>query len=424
MTLLVGSLEEARALDAADPLTPMREQFHLPLHSPTGQPTIYLCGNSLGLQPRRTAAYVQEELDDWARLGVEGHFHARRPWYDYHTFLTARMAAIVGALPHEVIVMGSLTGNLHAMMASFYRPSAKRYRLVIEGGAFPSDRYAAHSQAMLHGLDPDDAVVELVPRAGEDCLRPEDVLSKLDELGDSLALVMLGGVHYYTGQAHDMAAITRRAHALGARVGFDLAHAVGNLRLRLHDDGPDFAVWCSYKYLNAGPGGVAGLFVHDRHKDDLSIPRQAGWWGNDPATRFEMAKRFIPQPGAAGWQVSNAPVLPMAALLASLEVFEEAGGMEALSERGLRLHRYARALLDALPGQPVHIITPSQPGQHGCQLSLRFMRDGRAVFERLQAAGVICDWRNPDVIRIAPAPLYNTFEDVWRFVDITRQTLG
>jgi kynureninase len=319
--------------------------------------------------------------------------------------------------------MGSLTGNLHAAMASFYRPTPTRFRIVIEGGAFPSDRYAAHSQAVLHGFDPEDAVIELVPRAGEDCLRTEDILARLDQLGASLALVMLGGVNYYTGQAFDIAAITAKAHALGAYAGFDLAHAAGNLALRLHDDGPDFAVWCSYKYLNAGPGGVAGLFVHARHAHDASLPRQAGWWGNDPASRFEMSERFAPQPGAAGWQVSNAPVLPMAALLASLELFTEAGGMAPLNAKRRELIAYALELLDALPGQPIQVITPRDPAQSGCQLSLRFARDGRAAFDRLAAAGVICDWRNPDVIRIAPVPLYNSFEDVWRFVQIVRQTL-
>lgn len=417
------TLDHARALDAADPLARLRAEFHLPLHPPTGQPTIYLCGNSLGLQPRRTAAYVQQELDDWARLGVEGHFHGRRPWYDYHTFVTDQLAAVVGAKPVEVVAMGALTSNLHAMMASFYRPTPTRYRIVIEGGAFPSDRYAAHSQAVIHGHDPHDAVIELVPRPGEDCLRTEDILARLEQLGGSLALVMLGGVNYYTGQALDLAAITRKAHVQGARVGFDLAHAAGNLQLSLHDDGPDFAVWCSYKYLNAGPGGVAGLFVHERHAHDASLPRQAGWWGNDPATRFQMAEDFTPQPGAAGWQVSNAPVLPMAALLASLELFTEAGGMAPLVAKSRALVDFARDLIGALPGAPVHIITPSDPAASGCQLSLRFARDGRATFERLTAAGVICDWRNPDVIRIAPVPLYNSFEDVWRFADIVRQTL-
>jgi kynureninase len=420
---MTHTLDDARARDARDPLAPMRDQFFIPVHEPTGQPMIYLCGNSLGLQPRRTAAYVQQELDDWARLGVEGHFHGKRPWYDYHTFLAAQMAEVVGAAPEEVVVMGSLTGNLHAAMASFYRPTPTRFRIVIEGGAFPSDRYAAHSQAVLHGFDPEDAVIELVPRAGEDCLRTEDILARLDQLGASLALVMLGGVNYYTGQAFDIAAITAKAHALGAYAGFDLAHAAGNLALRLHDDGPDFAVWCSYKYLNAGPGGVAGLFVHARHAHDASLPRQAGWWGNDPASRFEMSERFAPQPGAAGWQVSNAPVLPMAALLASLELFTEAGGMAPLNAKRRELIAYALELLDALPGQPIQVITPRDPAQSGCQLSLRFARDGRAAFDRLAAAGVICDWRNPDVIRIAPVPLYNSFEDVWRFVQIVRQTL-
>ena len=417
MTTLPMTLDEARALDAADALTTLRDEFLFP-DTIDGRPAIYLCGNSLGLQPRGVGASLQAELEDWGRLGVEAHFHGRSPWYDYHEFLRDSMAAIVGALPHEVVVMNALTVNLHLMMVSFYRPTATRYKILVEGGAFPSDQYAVASQAAFHGFDPKDAIIELVPRAGEHTLRMEDVEAVIAARGEEIALIMIGGVHYYTGQAMDLGRITRAGHAQGCVVGFDLAHAAGNLALRLHEDGPDFAVWCTYKYLNGGPGGVAGCFVHERHAEAPALPRFAGWWGNDPKRRFEMAETFAPQRGAAGWQLSNAPVLSMAALRPSLALFERAGGMSALRERSERLTGTLLELIDALPDERFEIITPRDAASRGCQLSIRARQDARALFDRLQEAGIICDYRKPDVVRVAPAPLYNTFEDVWRFAEV------
>lgn len=407
------SLAYAQAQDAQDALAPLRQEFLFP-QGPSGQPAIYLCGNSLGLQPKATREHLAQELDDWARLGVEGHFEGKNPWFDYHEFLSAPMARVVGASPQEVVVMNALTVNLHLMMISFYRPTKTRYKIVIEGGAFPSDQYAVASQAKLHGFDPAQAIIELKPEPGQATLDFETVAKTLREHGDSIALIMLGGVNYYTGQALEIARYTALGHELGALVGFDLAHAAGNLELRLHDDGPDFAVWCSYKYLNSGPGGVAGCFVHERHAFNPELPRLAGWWGNDPKTRFQMSEQFIPQEGAAGWQLSNAPVLSMAALRASLSLFDRAT-MPALRQKGVALTEYLLGLIDALSPERFEVITPRDPSKRGCQLSLRAKGDGPALFEALKAQDIICDFRRPDVIRVAPAPLYNSFEDVWRF---------
>lgn len=413
-----ASLQRALDLDRDDP--GHRERFHIPTRN--GRQVVYLCGNSLGLQPRATREFVGRELDAWAERGVNGHFEGERPWFAYHEQCTAAAAHLVGALPHEVVVMNALTVNLHLLMVSFYRPTAQRYRIVIEAGAFPSDRYAVASQARLHGFDPQSAIVELRPRPGESLLREEDIANWLDRSGDTVALVLLGGVNYYSGQLFDLESITRAGRSAGAAVGFDLAHAVGNVELRLHDWGVDFAAWCSYKYLNSGPGGVAGAFVHDRHARDASLPRMAGWWGNDPETRFEMPREFAPQLGAAGWQLSNAPVLPMAAFLASAELFVEAG-MPALRARSLRLTAYLLELLDARCGDAIEILTPREPQRRGCQLSLGVHGGARDLQGRLDGAGIVCDFRPPDVIRAAPVPLYNTYEDVWRFVDVLAEAV-
>ena len=405
----------AAALDAADPLAAFRQEFHIP-PGPDGRPCAYFCGNSLGLQPKAARAAIGQELDDWARLGVEGHFHGTSPWLSYHETLADATARLVGARPLEVVVMNSLTVNLHLLLVSFYRPTATRYKILLEGGAFPSDQYALESQARLHGLDPDDALVELLPRPGEHTLRTADIEARIAELGDSLATVLIGGVNYYTGQAFDMAAITRAGHAVGALVGFDLAHAAGNLRLHLHDWDVDFACWCSYKYLNSGPGGTSGVFIHERwaHRPDLL--RLAGWWGHDPADRFQMKKGFRPMPGAAGWQLSNAQILPLAVHRASLDIVDRAGGMAALRHKSEQLTAYLESQLQQLnlPPDVLEIITPADPAQRGCQLSVLVHRRGRELFDHLAAQGVIADWREPNVIRLAPVPLYNTFGDVAR----------
>lgn len=414
-------LDYALRLDREDPLAGYRDAFYIPQQA-NGQPHIYLCGNSLGLQPKGVRAELEQELQDWARLGVDGHFDARDPWYRYHESFSRALSPIVGANPGEVIVMNSLTTNLHLMMISFYQPTPTRYKILMEGGAFPSDHYAVDSQAALHGYAPEDAVIKLSPRRGEACLRDEDVLGAIEEAGDALALVMLGGVNYYTGQVFDLAAITKAGHAAGARVGFDLAHAVGNIELSLHDWDVDFAVWCSYKYLNAGPGATAGCFVHERFANAPDLPRLAGWWGNDQATRFEMKPDFVPQPGAAGWQLSNAPVFAMAPQKAALRLFNQAT-MPAIRQKSLALTDYLLTLLDQLPATSFDIITPREPARRGAQVSLKAKKDGKKLFDALSAGGVICDYREPGVIRIAPVALYNSFADVWRFWDILRAVL-
>lgn len=414
------SLDHARALDAESP--GHRDRFHLPA-GPDGEPLIYLCGNSLGLQPVGTRAVVTQELDDWASLGVEGHFHAERPWYSYHEPLQASLGRLVGAHPQEVVPMNGLSTNLHLLMISFYRPTKTRSKILIEGGAFPSDRYAVASQARLHGFDPDDAIVELHPREGESHLRTEDVLTWLQEHGETCALVMMGGVHYYTGQWHNIEAITEAGHAAGALVGWDLAHAAGNVPLQLHDHNVDFAAFCSYKYLNSGPGSVAVAFVHERWSGRTDIPRLEGWWGTDPATRFDMGPKFAPQTGAGAWQLSNAPVFAIAPLVASLTLFDEVG-MPALRERSLALTDYLLTLLDEAADGRFSVITPRDHAARGSQLSLRVPDKAKALHQALMDAGVVCDYRVPDVIRLAPAPLYNGFEDLWRFAQIFRQVVA
>ncbi|WP_131741317.1 kynureninase [Actinomadura roseirufa] len=403
---------EALRLDETDPLPTLRGEFLVP-PAPGGTYTeaAYFAGNSLGLQPRAVAARLREELDDWARLGVEGHTLARRPWVDYHELLREPAARLVGALPYEVVAMNSLTVNLHLMMASFYRPAGNRTRVVIEDSAFPSDSYAVASQAVHHGLDPASAVVRLRPRPGEDNLRTEDVLAFLEREGGSVALLLLGGVNYLTGQLMDMPAITKAGRAAGAVVGWDLAHAAGNVPLRLHDWDVDFAAWCTYKYLNSGPGAVAGCFVHERHVRDAAVPRLAGWWGTDPAVRFRMDPDIAPPASADAWQLSNPPIMALAPVLVSLEIFDRVG-TAALRARSERLTGYLAGRLAPVRG--AEVLTPSDPAARGAQLSLR-VADAGALVRRLAAGhGVIADAREPDVVRLAPVPLYNTFHDCHR----------
>jgi kynureninase len=411
----------AARVDEQDPLRPFREKFYIP-RSATGEDVIYLTGNSLGLQPKTARGYVEQELKDWETLGVEGHLHARRPWMPYHEFLTEQMARLIGAKAIETVVMNSLTVNLHLLMVSFYRPAGARSKIVIERGAFPSDQYAVESQIRFHGFDPRGNLIEIAPREGETTLRTEDILETIDKHGDSIAMVLLGGVNYYTGQAFEMQPITEAGHKAGAIVGFDLAHAAGNIELRLHDWGVDFAAWCSYKYLNAGPGGVGGCFINERHANSFDIPRFTGWWGHDKATRFLMGPEYVPIPGAEGWQISNPPILQMAALRASLEIFDEAG-MSALREKSTRLTGYMEFLLDDIRGPRISVITPRDPDQRGCQLSIRVKDADKSLFEAVSARGVFADWREPDVIRVAPVPLYNSFEDVYKFVGILKDCL-
>ena len=418
-------LAQARVLDAADPLRLMRDEFCFP-PGKSGAPKIYLTGNSLGLQPKGTRQAVLDELDDWARLGVDGHFHARRPWLRYHARFTDVGARLVGAQPAEVVVMNALTVNLHLLMVSFYRPTATRHRIVIERGAFPSDRYLAHSQARFHGYDPAEAVVELGPREGQHLLDTDDVLHFIETQGHTIAVFLLSGLNYYTGQVFDIRRITQAARARGIVVGWDLAHAAGNVELNLHDDDVDFAAWCTYKYLNAGPGAVGMAFVHERHHKTADLPRFAGWWGNDPDRRFLMTHEFEPAPSADGWQLSTAPVLLMAPLAASLALFDRVG-MRALRQKSEKLTTFLLGLLDdvtvAHPGK-LTVLTPREPSARGNQLSLRVQVEPERFLKALAEREVVCDFRRPDVIRAAPTPLYNSFEDVWTFAEIVRQSLA
>ncbi|MFN4972123.1 MAG: kynureninase [Bacteroidota bacterium] len=411
-----NSIDFARTLDSTDKLSAFRNEFHL-LHK-NGQPITYLCGNSLGLQPKSAKAYVEQELHDWATLGVEGHFHGKNPWMYYHHFLTEHAARVVGAIPVEVVVMNNLTANLHLMMVSFYRPTQTRYKIMMEVSAFPSDQYAMETQAKFHGFNPDDAIIELKPREGEYTLRTEDVVAKIHEHKNDLAIVMMGGVNYYTGQAFDMEAITKAAHAVGATAGFDCAHAAGNLNLKLHDWNVDFAVWCTYKYLNSGPGGTSGVFVHERHAKNADLPRFAGWWGHDEKERFLMKKGFKPMEGAAGWQLSNAQIFPMAIHKASLELFDRAG-MENLRAKSEKLTGYLEFILKPF-SEHLTIITPSNPAERGCQLSVIVKQNGKHLFDYLVDNNILPDWREPDVIRMSPVPMYNTFEEVYSIGEILK----
>lgn len=408
-----NTLEYAAALDAADELRGFRSRFLFPQHE--GKEVLYFCGNSLGLQPAAVRKALLDELDQWQTHGVEGHFRGDLPWMHYHKFLTPLAAGLVGALPHEVVVMNTLTVNLHLMMVSFYRPDAQRYKIIMEAGAFPSDQYAMESQVRFHGLDPAEAIVELKPRAGEHCLRTEDILAVIEKEGPSTALVMIGGVNYYTGQFYDLEAITKAGHAAGTLVGFDLAHAAGNVPLKLHDWGVDFAVWCSYKYLNAGPGGPSGAFVHERHANNPELPRFAGWWGHEESVRFKMEKGFRPMYGAEGWQLSNAQIFSFAAHKAGLELFAEAG-MARLRAKSEKLTAFLAFVLreSDRDGNLFRQITPEDPAARGCQLSLLTSEKGKALFDYLSAHGAIGDWREPNVIRFSPVPMYNRFSDVWQ----------
>lgn len=408
--------EYAQEQDQNDALKDYKSQFHLPVID--GKEVLYFTGNSLGLQPKGARAVIEEELDDWAQWGVEGHFHARRPWYAYHEFFSEDAAKLVGALPSEVVIMNGLTVNLHLLLVSFYRPTAERHKIICEKKAFPSDQYALESQVRFHGLNPADSIVELEPRQNEHTLREEDILDAIRLHGNELALVMIGGVNYYTGQLMPMESITKVGHEVGAQVGFDLAHAAGNVILELHDWDVDFACWCSYKYLNSGPGSVAGAFVHERHANKPELPRFAGWWGYDKSSRFEMAPGFKPIPGAEGWQLSNAPVFSMAMHLHSLKMFSEVG-MSALREKADRLTAYLEFVVDQISEEvdncDFEIITPRDPKQRGSQLSILAHGQGKQLFDNLTKQGVIADWREPNVIRIAPVPLYNSFEDAFDF---------
>lgn len=403
--------DEARRLDAADPLKDERALFAIPKDQ-SGNDVAYFTGNSLGLMPYSARDAVQQELDDWATLGVDAHLEGANPWFSYHEQFRETGARLVGAKPGEVVMMNGLTTNLHLMMASFYQPVGSRTKIMVEDALFPSDDYAVESHINHRGLDAKTNMIRLRPRQGEDTLRTDDVIGAIEDAGDTLALVMLAGVQYRTGQWFDMPAITEAGHRVGARVGWDCAHAAGNVPLRLHDCGADFAVWCSYKYCNAGPGAIAGCFVHERHSKNAGLPRLAGWWGNDPTTRFKMESGFVPREGADGWQLCNPPILAMAPLAASLEIFDRVG-MAALREKSLQLTGFLERSISAI-APAARIITPDDPAQRGCQLSISFGDRARAIRDALQQHGVVADFREPDVIRLAPVPLYNTFEDVAR----------
>lgn len=413
--------EYAESLDAADDLSRFRESFYIPKHT-DGSESIYLCGNSLGLQPKKAAEYVKNELQDWAELGVKGHFDKSFPWVRYQEFLTEPMAAVVGAKPHEVVVMNTLTPNLHFMLVSFYKPEGKRRKIIMEADAFPSDRYALDSQVKWHGGNPEEDLVIWKPKAGKNTLDIEDLEDIFRKHGDEIALVMIASINYYTGQFFDLKKITELGHSHGAMVGFDCAHAAGNVDLDLHNSGADFAVWCTYKYMNSGPGSIAGCFVHERHADNDQLDRMAGWWGHNKEERFLMEPKFDPIYGAEGWQQSNAPILSMAPIRASMELFQEAG-FQNLRKKSVQLTNYLEYLINNISGDRIKIITPKESKDRGCQLSLAVKNADKSLFDAISARGVIADWREPDVIRIAPTPLYNSFTDCWNFVQILSSEL-
>jgi kynureninase len=416
-----NTLAFAKQLDANDPLQAYRSQFLFPQHN--GQDVVYFTGNSLGLQPKSTQSYIQQELNDWAKFGVEGHFLAKNPWMHYHEFLTEKMAKIVGGKPSEVVMMNQLTVNLHLLMVSFYRPTKQRYKILCEAKAFPSDQYALQSQVKFHGFDPADALIELAPRDGEYNVRHEDVLTAIEKNKDSLALIMIGGVNYFSGQVFDMKAITEAGQKVGAIVGFDLAHGAGNINLELHNWNVDFACWCSYKYLNAGPGSVAGAFVHEKHHKNTDMPMFAGWWGTKKETRFLMGKTFEPIETVERWQMSNAPVFAMAACKASLDIFDEVGMLKLIA-KSAQLTAYLEFIVQEINKEKnncLEIITPKE--NRGCQISIVAHGYGKALYNKLIENGVIPDWREPNVIRCAPVPLYNSFEDLQRFGEILKGLL-
>ncbi|MEM6722851.1 MAG: kynureninase [Bacteroidota bacterium] len=416
-----NDLDFARSQDRQDELNTFRASFYLPKMA-DGQDHVYLCGNSLGLQPKTTASAIDQELKDWQDLGVEGHFHAKNPWMPYHEFLTDAMAKVVGAKPIEVVVMNTLSVNLHLMMVSFYRPTPTRNKILIEFDAFPSDRYAVESQIRFHGYDPAECLIELKARPGEVLIRETDIQQIIEEQGEQIALIMIGNTNYYTGQFFAMKTIAEWGHRKGCVVGFDCAHGAGNVNLDLHNSGIDFAVWCSYKYLNSGPGSLGGCFVHERHANNPNLPRFAGWWGHNKETRFGMRDGFDPIPGVEGWQLSNPPILSMVAIKASLELFMEAG-MDRLWAKSKRLTGYLEYLLQQIEGDTINIITPQDPSKRGSQLSIQVKDADKSLFHRITEQGVIADWREPDVIRVAPVPMYNNFEDVYRFVSILKAQL-
>lgn len=417
-----SSESNARRMDAQDKLKHFRDKFYLP-KQPNGDEAIYFTGNSLGLQPKTTRALIEQELKDWETLGVEGHFKAKNPWMPYHELVSAQMAEIVGALPSETVAMNSLTVNLHLLMISFYRPTRERHKIMIEAGAFPSDQYAVESQIKFHGFDVADSLIELKPRENETCLRLTDIEETIAAHGETLALILLGGVNYYTGQAFDLRRITAAGQKAGAIVGFDLAHAAGNIELNLHDANADFAAWCSYKYLNAGPGAIAGAFVHERYHTNFELPRFAGWWGHDKETRFLMDSKFVPIRSAEGWQLSNPPIFQLAALKASLDIFDDAG-MPSLFEKSRKLTAYLEFLLGEIGDERISVITPTDPIERGCQLSIRVKNSDKNLFKAISAKGVMADWREPDVIRVAPVPLYNSFADAFHFAEILKNCLA
>ena len=408
-------LDYAKQQDTLDELSSYRQQFHIPKDK-NGNELIYLCGNSLGLQPKSTKAYINQELNDWANLGVEGHTEAKNPWLGYHEFLTEATAKLVGAKPIEVVTMNSLTANLHFMMASFYKPTKERYKIVIESDAFPSDKYAVESQLRHHGHDDKEGLILWTPREGEELLRYEDLKTILEAQGNEIALVMIGGVNYYTGQFFDFKRITELGHKYGCIVGFDCAHGAGNVDLDLHNSGADFAVWCTYKYMNSGPGSLSGCFVHERHAYNKDLNRFTGWWSHNKATRFNMRHEFEVLPGAEGWQLSNPPILSMAAIKASLDMFN-AVGFDKLLKKSKKLTGYFEYLLKQLGEDTIRIITPENPNERGCQLSIQVLKADKSLHDKLTEAGVISDWREPDVIRCAPVPLYNSFQDVYFMVE-------
>lgn len=416
------SEEFAKQADEQDPLKAYREQYLFPQHN--GEPCVYFTGNSLGLQPKTAKAALEQELDDWAKHGVEGHFDAKNPWFSYHELFTQPLAELVGAKPEEVVAMNGLTTNLHLLMVSFYQPYGSRYKILCEGKAFPSDQYALESQVRFHGYQPDDALIELHPREGEHTIRLEDTLKAIEDHKDEIALIMIGGVNYYTGQLWDMETITKAGHEIGAKVGWDLAHGAGNVPLKLHDWGVDFAAWCSYKYFNSGPGSISGAFIHEKHVTNKNLIRFAGWWGQDKETRFLMEKGFNPIPTAESWQLSNAPVFAMAIHKAALDIFQKAG-INNLRKKAVKLTGYLEYVIQQVSEKSgdvsFEIITPTNPEERGSQLSILCHGKGKELFDFLTQNGVIADWREPNVIRVAPVPMYNSFMDVYRFGKILEQ---
>jgi kynureninase len=413
--------EFALNLDRNDPLAKYRTAFHIPKDE-QGNDWLYFTGNSLGLQPKTTKSAIEQELNDWANLGVEGHFEAKNPWMPYHEFLTESMAKIMGAKPIEIVVMNTLTTNLHLLMVSFYNPTKKRHKILIESDAFPSDRYAVQTQLEFHGYDTNECLIEWTPRTDEKLLRTEDLEQILETQGEEIALLLIGGVNYYTGQYLDLKKIAALGHAKGCKVGIDLAHGAGNIQPELHDTGIDFAAWCTYKYLNAGPGSLGGVFVHERYAHDKTLKRFAGWWSQNKATRFNMRQPLDITPGAEGWQLSNPPILSMAAIKAALDLFNEVG-MNKLREKSIKLTGYLEFLIKGLNHAQIEIITPSDSNQRGCQLSIQVKNANKDLHKKLTEQHVITDWREPDVIRCAPVPFYNSFEDVFRMVEILKTLL-